>query len=109
MTFYTVNDIQEAVNFASKLAKENYDKRNEIINRFNDEYEANGEPRRCQYIKGECNYYLPITDGNGNKLEEITIECDVIPTVKNTYRYTYRLNGKRIARKDIIRTVLNSF
>lgn len=108
MTFYTANDINEAVNFASKLAKENYDKRNEIINRFNDEYEANGEPRRCKLIKGECNYYLPICDLDGNKLEEIKIECDVIPTVKGDYRFTYRLNGKRIARKNIIRAVINS-
>ena len=108
MTLYTANDINDAVNFVSKLAKENYDKRNEIINRFNDEYEANDEPRRCQLIKGECNYYLPICDLNGNKLEEITIECDVIPTVKGDHRYTYRVNGKRIARKNIIRTVLST-
>jgi hypothetical protein len=107
MTFFTVNDIQDAVNFASKFAKENYDKRNEIIYRFNDEYAANGEPRRCQYIKGECNYYLPITDGWGNKLDEIRVDCDVIPTIKGDYRYLYKINGKKIARKNLIQQLIN--
>ena len=104
---FTANDVHEAINFASKLAKENYDARNAVIDRFNDEYESNGEPRRCSYIKGECNYYLPITDLEGNKLDELMIECDVIPTIKGTYRYTYRLDGKRIARNKIISTVIN--
>ena len=100
------NQIHDSINMVSGMAKDNYDSRNAIIDRFNDEYEANGEPRRCNYIKGECIYYLPITDGNGNKLDEIKVDCDVIPVVKGGYRYIYRLNGNKIARKNLTKEIM---
>jgi hypothetical protein len=103
----TFNELHESINLVSQMAKDNYDARNAIIDRFNDEYEANGEPRRCQYVKGECNYYLPITDGLGNKLNEIRVDCDVIPTIKGDYRYLYKINGKKIARKNLIQQLIN--
>ena len=98
--------IQNAINMASYIALDNYRARNAIIDRFNDEYEANGEPRRCNRIKGECNYYLPITDSNGNKLDEVKVDCDVIPVINSSYRYIFRLNGTKIARKNLAKEIM---
>jgi len=61
----------------------------------------------CAIFFYECNYYLPITDGNGNKLNEIRVDCDVIPTIKGDYRYLYKINGKKIARKNLIQQLIN--
>ena len=102
----TFNEIHDNINMISGLAKDNYDKRNGIIDRFNDEYEANGEPRRCHHIKGECNYYIPVLNDKYQKVDEIKVECDVIPVIKGGYRYIYRLNDRKVARKNLVNEIL---
>ncbi len=94
------NDIHDSINLASKLAKDNYDARNGIIDRLNETVVVDVRSR-ASYIAGECSYYFPLHNQNGDKINEVKLYCRCSPTVKGGIRYSYKLNGKVIPRHKI--------
>jgi len=96
----TIDDIQESINLTTKLAKDNYDARNGIIDRLNSTVVV--DPRsKASYIAGECSYYFPLHNSQGDKINEVKLYCRCSPTVKGNIRYSYTVNGKVIALKNV--------
>ena len=93
------NDIQESINLTAKLAKDNYDARNAIIDRMKSDWTEHAH--RLHYIAGECSHYFPRYDVDYEKIGEITLQCKCSPTVKGNIRYSFTLNGKSIARHKL--------
>jgi hypothetical protein len=97
----TLTDIQESIDLATKLAKDNYDARNGIIDRLNATVVV--DPRsKASYIAGECSYYFPLHNLNGEKINEVKLYCRCSPTVKGATRYSYTVNGKVVALKNVL-------
>ena len=100
MTYRTITEIQENIALTAKLAKDNYDARNGIIDRLNSTVVVN--PRsKARYIAGECSMYFPLHNANGDKINEVQLYCRCSPTVKGGIRYSYTVNGKVTAHKDL--------
>jgi hypothetical protein len=97
----TINEIHENINFTAKLAKDNYDARNGMIDRLNATVVVN-PASKASYIAGECTMYLPLHNLNGDKINEVALYCRCAPTVKGGIRYSYTVNGKTVARKDLM-------
>jgi hypothetical protein len=96
----TISEIQDSIQITAKLAKDNYDARNGIIDRLN--ATAIVDPRsKASYIAGECSNYLPLHDVSGNKMREVALYCRCAPTVKGGIRYSYSVNGKVVALKNL--------
>lgn len=102
----TFNDIHDSINLASKLAKDNYDARNGMIDRLNETVIVDVRSR-ASYIAGECSYYFPKYDQNDNKISEVTLYCRCSPTVKGGIRYSYKLNGKVIPRHKLVQQMID--
>jgi hypothetical protein len=84
-----VNDLFESIKLTEQLALENYNQRNGIVD---------------YRLDGVCNHYFPQYDTLGDpsfKNGEIVLTCKVLKTVKGQLRYTFQVNGKRIAEKRI--------
>jgi len=97
----TLTDIQESIALATKLAKDNYDARNGIIDRLNATVVV--DPRsKASYIAGECSYYFPLHNLQGEKINEVKLYCRCAPTVKGGIRYSYSVNGKVVALKNVL-------
>ena len=97
---YTITEIQENVALTAKLAKDNYDARNGIIDRLNSTVVV--DPRsKASYIAGECTFYFPLHNVNGDKINEVALYCRCAPTVKGGIRYSYSVNGKVVALKNV--------
>ena len=81
-----INDLYDSIILTEKLAEENYQQRNSVLD--------------CR-LDGVCNHYFPKFDLNYNRIGEIMLTCKLSKTVKGSFRYTYQVNGKRIAKKMI--------
>ena len=90
----SITDILESIKLTEDLALENYIQRNGVID---------------YRLDGVCNHYFPLyTGGNPSyKLGEILLTCKVSKTVKGQLRYTFQLDGKRIAEKRIVSEFLS--
>ena len=84
-----ITDLYDSIKLSEQLALENYNARNGVVD---------------YRLDGVCNHYFPLyTGGNPSyKLGEILLTCKVSKTVKGQMRYTFQINGKRIAEKHIV-------
>jgi hypothetical protein len=82
-------DLLHSIKITETLALENYNQRNGVID---------------YRLDGVCNHYFPIYEGMNPSYRngEICLSCRVSKTVKGQLRYTFRIDGKRIAEKRII-------
>jgi hypothetical protein len=94
------NDLHDSINLTAKLAKDNYDARNAIIDRLNATVVVN-PASKAGYIAGECVHYLPLHNSAGDKINEVKLYCRCAPTVKGGIRYSYSVNGKVVALKNL--------
>jgi hypothetical protein len=96
----TINEIQDSITLTAKLAKDNYDARNAMIDRLNATVVV--DPRsKASYIAGECYHYFPLHNLQGDKINEVKLYCRCSPTVKGSIRYSYSVNGKVVALKNV--------
>ena len=84
-----ITDIYYSIKLSENLAEENYQQLNEIVD---------------YRLDGVCNHYFPLyVEGNPSyKNGEVCLTTKLIKTVKGQFRYTYQINGKRIAKKLIV-------
>ncbi len=80
-------DLFQSKKLSEQLALENYQQRNGVVD---------------YRLPGVCNHYFPTYDLQGNKVGEICLTCKVTKTVKGQLRFTYQIDGKRIAEKYIV-------
>lgn len=81
----SLHDLFDSITLTEKLAEENYQQRNPV-----------------DYIlPGVCNHYFSKYDWNGNRNGEICLTCKISKTVNGSLRYTYQIDGKRIAKRNI--------
>jgi hypothetical protein len=80
------NDLFDSIKLSEQLALENYQQRNGVVD---------------YRLDGVCNHYFAKYDWNGNRDGEICLTCKVSKTVKGQLRYTFQIDGKRIAYKEI--------
>lgn len=81
-----LQDFYDSITLTEKLAEENYQQRNSVVD---------------VGLAGECNHYFSKYDWNGNRVGEICLTCKVKKSVNGQLRYTWQVDGKRIAKKDI--------
>ena len=83
-----INDLYDSIALTEKLAEENYQQRNGVID---------------YRLDGVCNHYFPKYDDTNPSYKngEIVLTCKLSKTVKGQFRYTFQVNGKRIAEKRI--------
>ena len=83
-----VLDLFESIKLTETLALENYQARNGVVD---------------YRLDGVCNHYFPNWNDNEPSFKngEIVLTCKVSKTVKGQLRYTFQVNGKRIAEKRI--------
>ena len=83
-----IPDLLENIKLIEKLALENYNQRNGVVD---------------YRLEGVCNLYSSVYNGNNSSPEngEVVLTCKVNKTVKAQLRYTFQVNGKRIAEKAI--------
>ena len=82
-----INDLYDSIILTENLAKDHYTQLNSIV-----DYNATGV----------CNHYFAKYDLQGQRDGEIMLTCKLSKTVKGQFRYTYQINGKRIAKKMIV-------
>ena len=84
-----INDLYDSIKLSENLAEENYQQRNGVAD---------------YRLDGVCNHYFPLySDANPSyKNGEILLTTKLSKTVKGQFRYTYQINGKRIAKKLIV-------
>jgi hypothetical protein len=81
-----INDLYDSLKLSEQLALENYQQRNGVVD---------------YRLPGVCNHYFPKYDLQGQRDGEICLTTKVSKTVKGQLRYTFQVNGKRIAEKQI--------
>lgn len=81
-----LHDLYPNITLTQELALENYHQRNGAI-----DYK----------LPGVCNHYFSKYDSNGKRIGEICLTCKVTKTVNGSLRYTYQVDGKRIAKQNI--------
>ena len=81
-----VLDLFESIKLTETLALENYQARNGVVD---------------YRLDGVCNHYFAKYDWNRERSGEICLTCKVSKTVKGQLRYTWKIDGKRIAEKMI--------
>ena len=81
-----VNDLFQSKKLSEQLALENYSQRNGVVD---------------YRLDGVCNHYFAKYDLNGQRDGEVCLTCVVSKTVKGQLRYTWKIDGKRIAEKMI--------
>ena len=84
-----INNLYDSIKLSENLAEENYQQRNGVVD---------------YRLDGVCNHYFPLyVEGNPSyKNGEILLTTKLSKTVKGQFRYTYQINGKRIAKKLIV-------
>ena len=84
-----INDLLSSIALTEEIALENYQQRNGVVD---------------YRLDGICNHYFPLyVEGNSSyKSGEVCLTCKVSKTVKGQMRYTFQVNGKRIAEKMIV-------
>jgi hypothetical protein len=100
----SLTDLQDSINLTSKLARDNYDARNGIIDRMRTDWSEHAH--LVHYIAGECSHYFPLHNQNGDKINEVKLYCRCSPTVKGGVRFSYTLNGKSIAKDKIVNRMI---
>ena len=81
-----ITDLFDSIKLSEQLALENYQQRNGVVD---------------YRLDGVCNHYFATYDLQGNRNGEVCLTCKVSKTVKGQLRYTWQVNGKRIAEKQI--------
>ena len=81
-----ISKFYDALQLTEELALENYNDRNGVVD--------------CN-LPGICNHYFPKYDLNGNRDGEVMLSCKVAKSVKGQLRYTFQIDGKRIAKREI--------
>jgi hypothetical protein len=81
-----IYDLFQSKKLSEQLALENYQQRNGVVD---------------YRLDGVCNHYFSKYDLQGNRDGEVCLTCKVIKTVKGQFRYTWQIDGKRIAEKMI--------
>ena len=83
-----INDLFKSIKLTETLALENYNQRNGVVD---------------YRLDGVCNHYFPVYEGMNPSYRngEICLTCKVSKTVKGQLRYTFQIDGKRIAEKMI--------
>jgi hypothetical protein len=86
-----INDLFDSIKLTEELALQNYQQRNGVVD---------------YRLEGVCNHYFPQYDGNNPSYKngEVVLTCKVNKTVKGQLRYTFQINGKRVAEKAIQQT-----
>jgi hypothetical protein len=84
-----INDLLDSIKLTEELALENYQQRNGVVD---------------YRLDGVCNHYFPVYEGVNPSFKngEIVLTCKVSKTVKGQMRYTFQIDGKRIAEKRIV-------
>ena len=84
-----INNLYDSIKLSENLAEENYQQRNGVVD---------------YRLDGVCNHYFPLYVGANPSYKngEILLTTKLIKTVKGQFRYTYQINGKRIAKKLIV-------
>jgi hypothetical protein len=81
-----IHDLYDSIKLSEQLALENYNQRNGVVD---------------YRLPGVCNHYFAKYDWNQERSGEICLTCKVSKTVKGQMRYTYQIDGKRIAKHEI--------
>ena len=81
-----INDLFESIKLSEQLALENYQQRNGVVD---------------YRLPGVCNHYFAKYDWNSERAGEICLTTKVSKTVKGQLRYTFQIDGKRIAEREI--------
>ena len=81
-----INDLFDSIKLSEQLALEHYNQLNGVVD---------------YRLPGVCNHYFAKYDLNQQRDGEITLTTKVSKTVKGQFRYTFQINGKRIAEKMI--------
>ena len=84
-----INNLYDSIKLSENLAEENYQQRNGVVD---------------YRLDGVCNHYFPLYVGANPSYKngEILLTTKLSKTVKGQFRYTYQINGKRIAKKLIV-------
>lgn len=81
-----IHDLYKSIALTEELALENYNQHANI-----------GYTK----LPGVCHHYFAKYDLNGQRDGEICLTCKVSKTVKGQLRYTYKIDGKRISKREI--------
>jgi hypothetical protein len=81
-----ITDLFDSIKLSEQLALENYQQRNGVVD-------------YC--LPGVCEHYFAKYDLQGIRNGEVCLTCKVTKTVKGQLRYTFQIDGKRIAEKSI--------
>ena len=81
-----IHDLFSSKKLSEQLALENYQQRNGVVD---------------YRLPGVCNHYFAKRTWSGLYDGEVCLTCVVSKTVKGQLRYTWKINGKRIAEKQI--------
>jgi len=82
----STNELLSSIKLSEQLALEHYQQLNGVVD---------------YRLPGVCHHYFAKYDLNGTRNGEICLTCKVAKTVKGQLRYTFQINGKRIAEKQI--------
>ena len=81
-----ITDLFDSIKLSEQIALEHYQQLNGVVD---------------YRLPGVCNHYFAKYDLNGTRDGEVCLTCKVSKTVKGQLRYTFQINGKRIAEKQI--------
>lgn len=81
-----INDLFDSIKLSEQLALEHYQQLNDVVD---------------YRLPGVCNHYFAKYDPTGDRDGEICLTTKVAKTVKGQLRYTFQIDGKRIAEKMI--------
>ena len=98
------NTVHDDVNALALMATENYVARCRCIDRLNES--AISPLAKGKYIAGECTRYYFLDYGISKPHKEVRVDCALTPTVKGSLRYTFKVNGKVVARHRIVSRLL---
>jgi hypothetical protein len=80
------NEFLSAVKLTEQLALENYEQRNGVVD---------------YRLPGVCNHYMATYDMNGKRNGELCLSCTVSKTIGGQLRYTFKVDGERVAYKNL--------
>jgi len=80
------NDLLDSIKLSEQIALEHYQQLNGVVD---------------YRLPGVCNHYFAKYDFQGQRGGEVCLTCKVSKTVKGQLRYTFQIDGKRIAYKEI--------
>ena len=81
-----ITDLYDSIKLSEQIALEHYQQLNGVVD---------------YRLPGVCNHYFAKYDLQGQRDGEVCLTCKVTKTVKGQLRYTFQIDGKRIAEKQI--------